>query len=168
MPLELLRTQIFDKLSVIGRPLILTMQLVESAEGLARSINLRNRLIEEMRAKGDNVSEDYKMEKYFGTQSREGHIDRNYPDAVTAIYNQTDDGIVFSKLLYEDLIDHGMEIREKFEKTFGKPAPPIGKPSFTQAEQLGLIPDLKEYSDWVNMAPKKTRAPTTGKAADWK
>jgi hypothetical protein len=151
---EMLKSQMTEKVFVIGRSFFLTMVLAETVDGLNKSIALRNQLIETMRAKDNDLTEDYKIEKYFGTKNRLGHIDQNYPDSVEAIWVQTNNGIVFSMLIAQDLIAHGETLKTKFDREFRGEAPKILKADFAEVEKLGLIPDLKDFAQWVNMAPK--------------
>lgn len=146
VPIEVLHKLLFEKISVAGRPLTLVATLSQSIDVLNNSHERRNEIIAKCQANSP-LHPDVLASIYFGLPDRNGHIDRSYPDSVDAISNQTDDCIFFSKLLGEDLFEHGQQLA----KSFGKHSPPIQKVDFTKAEQNGLIPDTKLYVDWLSM-----------------
>jgi hypothetical protein len=74
---------------------------------------------------------------------------------IQSIYLQTDGGIFFSQLLCKDLEEHGNQLAARFQKRFGKGAPRIAHPIFTNAEQEGLMPQSPIYDDWANMFVKR-------------
>ena len=143
---EVLRKLLFEKISVVGRPLTLIATLSQCIDGLNTSLEQRNEIIEKFKANHPE-SPAVSASIYFGIPSEDGHVDTRYPDSVRAISAQTDDCIFFSKLLGEDLFEHG----EELAKTFGRKSPKIQKIDFQKTEQNGLIPDSKLYLDWINM-----------------
>ena len=149
VPIEVLQKLIFEKISLDGRPLILNSNLIRAVQSLNNAIQKRNQLIEGYRAKTPMQSKDFATQ-YFGLPYSGGHIDNNYPSCVEFIYKSTDDCIFFSKLLCEDLVAHG----EQLKKKFGEDAPKIYTPNFNKAVEFGLIPDESKYSDWTNLFVK--------------
>ncbi len=154
VPVDVLQTLVFEKISVNGRPLSLTVTLNQTAAHLADSIKYRNQLIEKCRANSP-LPEDIKIQVYFGMPDKNGHIDNSYPSTIEAIYHHTDSCIYFSALLCQDLIEHGEKIRKIYVEKYSKHAPTINKPDFTQPEKDGLMPNSKDYEDWINMFKKK-------------
>jgi hypothetical protein len=154
LPLAILQQQVFEKLSIIGRPLVLVTTLSQTVHGLSASLEKRNQLIEEFKAKSP-LPDDVLVPLYFGLPQKGGHVDENYPNSVHAIYNQTDDGIFFSDLLGKDLIKYGKVLAATFKKQFGKGAPSINQPDFTKADKEGLMPDTRNYADWTTMFVKR-------------
>lgn len=155
LPIDILQTQVFEKLSLMGRPLGLATTLSQTVHSLSTSLEKRNQLIESYKL----VNPPFSAALYFGLEN-DGQINQDYPSVIDAIYNQTDDGIFFSQLLCKDLVEHGDQIAAKFKKKYGKGAPTISHPDFAKAEELGLLPEEKNYSDWLTMFQKKKSAPT--------
>lgn len=160
VPIEVLQTLLFEKVSVTGRALPLVTTLSQCITALASALEMRNQIIENRKTKSPKDS-DTLAAMYFGLPSKEGHTDRSYPDCVDAISSQTDDCIVFSKLLIDDLIAHG----ECLADEYGKKSPKIHKPDFAKAEANGLIPDYKLYADWMSMF--KVASATNDKRRGW-
>ena len=150
VPIGVLQKLIFEKISLNGRPLNLTATLIRTIQSLNNSIQKRNQLIELYKANSP-IPDEVLATHYFGLPDKNGHIDNIYPSCVQFIYEQTDDCIFFSKLLCEDLVTHG----EQLKKKFGKKSPKINKPDFQKAVDAGLMPDKNKYSDWKTMFVKR-------------
>ena len=90
LPLNTLRHQIFEKISLSNRrALMLVTSLTETVHGLNTSINNRNRLIASYHAEG--MSSDDLLPLYFGLRQPSTHvINKTYPDLIDALYRQTD------------------------------------------------------------------------------
>lgn len=166
LPLDTLRHQIFEKISLSNRrALMLVTSLTETVHGLNSSINNRNRLIASYHAAG-MLSDDL-LPLYFGFPQPSTHvINKTYPDLVDAIYRQTNDGIFYAKLLCDDLFAHNGQLAGRFKKRFGRDAPgTMDKPDFTVPESEGLMPSEADYTDWLTLfkdakPPKpRTRGP---------
>lgn len=147
---DILQTQIFEKLSVVNRPLSLTTTLNQTIHSLNASLEKRNQLIEFYKSGDSEVTAPV----YFGFPQG-GKINQDYPSVIEAIYNQTDDGIFFSQLLCKDLVEHGNQIAEQFKKNFKKGAPTISEPDFSEAVKLNLMPTADKYNYWFTMFIKK-------------
>lgn len=156
LPMAVLQQQMFEKLSLSGRPLSLQLALVQTAHALNEFVDRRNRLIEGY--KGSPHSPDKLASLYFGLRDQSGHINEEYPSCLNAIHSHTDDGIFFSLLLCDDLALHGKQLEEKFAKQFGRPAPKAVSSDFSKAKELGLIPDAAPYSDWITGFVQKEAA----------
>lgn len=154
LPVDILQAQVFEKLSLMGRPLNLATTLSQTAHSLSESLEKRNQLIEFYKVNA-LARKDGFVALYFGLP-QDGHINQDYASSLDAIYNQTDDGIFFSQLLCKDLVEHGEQIAARFKKKYGKDAPTINKPDFTKAETLGLMPEAENYADWAGMFVKST------------
>jgi gas vesicle protein len=154
LPMDSLRSVVFERLSIVGRPLNLVVTLSQTAQCLEDSIERRNALIEGYKAGGGKDSQRF-VELYFGLPYGEGHINLDYPGTVDAIYSQTDDGIFFGKLLCDDLYEHGSKLCEAFKGKFKKPPPCVSKVDFSTVEASELIPDDEKYVKWVNAFVKK-------------
>jgi hypothetical protein len=149
LPIDSLQRQLFEKLSTVGRPLGLATTLAQTAHELNSLLEKRNQLIEAFKANLNKEQERLPF-LYFGLPYAQGHIDQNYPDTITGIYDQTDNGIFFSQLFCKDLVEHGEHLAKLFAKKFGNGAPKISKPDFTKAEAAGLMPSADKYGDWLS------------------
>lgn len=156
LPVEMLQRQMFDKLSIGGRPLSAITTLIQTSTWLNESIERRNELIEELKSNTNFDNSAPLIVLYFGLPYKGSHVNRDYPDVIDAIYSYTDDVIFFSHLLLEDLNHHGNQLANKFNKLFGDEAPKINEASFELPKKIGLMPDEKNYSDWLNAFIKKT------------
>lgn len=152
VPVSILQTQIFEKLSLDGRPLLLTTTLVQTVEALNVCIAKRNQLIEDFKA--SSLPEIQLLALYFGFPF-DGRVDQVYSDTIEAIYRQNDDGIFFSSQLCGELTRHGDQLAASFKKRFGKGVPRIHKPDFAKAVSDGLMPSESDYADWMSMFVKR-------------
>lgn len=152
LPTDMLRTIVFERLSLVGRPLNLVMTLAQTAQCLDESVEKRNALIEKYKV--NFASDNQNLPPlYFGFPYREGHVNLEYPGTVAAIYNQANDGIFFSNLLCKDLYEHGQQVADEFKKKFKNEAPAVSKVDFSTAADL--LPDEKDYADWTSAFAKK-------------
>lgn len=156
-PLDILRQQVFEKLFLNGRPLLLTTALSDTVFGLNTSVDNRNKLIEFY--KQQSISPQQLVSLYFGLRQQNTHVvNQEYPSLMDAIYRQTDDGIFYSHLLCTDLFDHGRELARRFKARFGKDAPTtLNKPDFS--DQSALMPNVTDYADWFNLIIDKQKGP---------
>lgn len=163
LPIEILQKAIFERISVIGRPLSLATVLGQSVADLNMSNALRNSLIDAFKRMGQPIN----AYLYFGL--RQGDIvNEEYPSSVTAIFRQTDDAIFFSHLLVRDLIEHGTQTAGIFSREIGKGAPRVSVQDFTEAVEAGLMPDDRLYSDWFTKFTKHEIPPTfVAKSMSW-
>ena len=60
-----------------------------------------------------------------------------------------------NKYLTDDFERHGKNLKKKF-----KWLPEINEPRFQRAEEMGLMPDQKNYEDWVNMFVPRKKKPS--------
>jgi hypothetical protein len=146
VPIELLHTFLFEKVSVTGLPLMAVVTLSQCIDGLNTSLDKRNDFVAESK-KRSPIPHGELESIYFGAPDKNGRIDRTYPDTIDAISSYTDDCIFFSKLLGDVLMEHG----RKLGKLYGRKSPRIHKLDFTKAEKNGLIPDKNVYANWLNM-----------------
>jgi hypothetical protein len=149
LPVDVLQRQIFEKLSIRGRPLNLTTTLGQSIHGLSTMLERRNQLIESYKSSGKPLDPAL----YFGLPQR-GAVNEDYPSAIKGIYDQSEDSIFFSQLLCKDLVEHCRQVAARFKTEFGRGAPQVSEPDFVKAEQAGLMPDGANYRDWLTMFKK--------------
>ena len=158
LPLPILQTQVFEKLSVQGRPLLLLTTLDQSVGGLNEAIRKRNQLVETFKARPPSPSPSPASSEflalYFGFPFQ-GRTDQQYSDTIEAMYKQADDAIWFSAKLCSDLTAHGDQLSVTFKNKFGNGAPRIHKPDFTKATEENLMPSDDDYGDWLRMFVKR-------------
>ena len=141
-PEDSLQKQIQEKLSLSGRPLILTTMLAQSIHTLNVSLEKRNKFVQ-MLADRPPV----KPHEYFGLLHN-GHLNEEYPSLVETIYKHTDDGIYIGRLLSQELVKHGEAIAARYNSKFRDGAPRVSRSNFTEAEQAGLMPSADQY-EWT-------------------
>lgn len=152
LPMDTLRAVVFERLSIVGRPLNLVVALTQSVQCLEDSLTKRNTLIEGYKTEFAKDNQGLAT-LYFGLPYGEGHVNLDYPGTINAIYNQTDDGIFFGNLLCKDLHEHGKQLSGVFKKKFKNDPPSISEVDFASA--TSLMPDETNYADWVKAFVKK-------------
>jgi hypothetical protein len=148
IPSDLLRTQVIEGISIVGRPLTAAISLIGAIESLADTIRKRNELIERFRSLGAEGAEQLPA-FYFGMPYRSGHISTEYPDCIEALQRLTDDVIFFSELLGKDLMDHGKAALDRYKKIAKVRKEKISQIDFSDAHQQGLMPNSADYADWL-------------------
>lgn len=146
LPMDTLQAVVFERLSIIGRPLSLVVTLAQTVHSLEESLAKRNTLIEGYKTEFAEDTQRF-APLYFGLPYDEGHVNLDYPGTIDAIYSQTDDGIFFGNLLCKDLHEHGKQLSDSFKRKFKKDSPRVNEVDFAMAG--GLMPDEKNYADWV-------------------
>ena len=147
-PNDILRTIVFERLSLTGKPLNLIEVIVQTTQCLNESIRYRNNLLENYKVRFANENKEF-IYLYFGLPYANNRVNRDYSDLINAIYNQTNDGIFFSQLLCRDLHKHGNQLMEEFRKKFKKDVPSVSEVDFRTVIAEGLMPNEKDYDDWT-------------------
>jgi hypothetical protein len=146
-PIDVLRTQMFEKVSAVGRPLALTAALAGSVETLGNVIRKRSELIDRFRGLGEG--HPHLIPMYLGEPYGPGHVSEEFPDTVDAMYRLTDDVIFFSSLLAADLMTHGKDVLERYGKAVKVKGQRISSADFSDAREKGLMPEPANYIDWT-------------------
>jgi len=154
-PTEILSELVFEKLSLTGRSLNLVIALIQNIHGHYESIRKRENIIEDYKSLEAKGKQDMIAALYFGLPYGDGHINSEYPSLIKAISTQTDDGIFFSKLLCQDLSKHGKQLLETLKKNFRNVNQSVTEIDFAKAESHDLMPDDKNYADWLSAFEKK-------------
>ncbi|MEQ8267318.1 MAG: hypothetical protein RH982_08980 [Parvibaculum sp.] len=150
-PTDILQNLAFEKISLNGRPLVLSTILAQTETSINAAIGGHRDLCHFFK-ENSPWDPDVLAPAYLGIPDKDGHQDRRYALFLKSISEKTDDGIWFSNLLCKDLIKHG----EKLRRDFGKTAPQINKVDFSDAEKKGLIPDFKAYKTWLTHSEIET------------
>lgn len=140
---------LFEKLSIAGRALSLVGALIRQGNVLEQILINRNHYILSFRER-TFASPEERMDTYFGFSSQSGAIDTNNKDYIDGMLSCTDDCIIYSKLLIEDLHTHGCQLRSRFSEHFEDPAPKITEVKFDSLTHPELLPDLQKYSDFLS------------------
>ena len=163
VPIETLRAQVYENISVTGRPLALVGALSGAIDSLADTINKRNALIEQFRALGA-AGEAQLPAFYFGLPYGPGHVSTEYLDTVESMYTLTDDVIFFSELLGKDLMEHGNNILNQYRKIAKVKKEKISELDFEKAYENGLMPNKNNYADWLKAFIKPAQQDTPADA----
>lgn len=148
IPLDLLNGQVYKNMNLNGRPVSSTAQIDNTIASLDCAIETRDSVIQMIRMSPE-MSEADKANLYFGFPLPDGSLSTEYADALKGISNYVDDIIFFSKLLCDDLVDHGQKTRESFKKRYREEAPEVNKVDLSPAKERGLMPDEGQYADWL-------------------
>lgn len=149
LPIDTLKELVYEKISATGRPLALTAALAGTISTLAEMVSDRRRLIENFKQLSDD-DQSVLPALYFGLRYGGGHVNEEFRNNIEGIHRMNDDVIFFSNLLCMDLIKHGEAILTKYRNVAKIKSEKINKASFADAEKRGLMPDEKNYGDWVS------------------
>jgi hypothetical protein len=152
MPIDVLRDQLYERISVNGRPLATVATLSGSVAALSETLEKRRELIERIRVLGTD-DEAQVPAIYFGLPYAVGHTTTEFPDSIEALQRLTDDVIFFSELLSIDLIAHGEHLLAQYKKISRANKEKISKTDFTDARNKGLMPNPVDYADWLRGFP---------------
>lgn len=155
VPVEVLQTLLFERISVTGRPLALISTLIQTLESLKRSVAARNSLIEQFKKVDPNALPQFNA-IYFGLPFDGGHLDQQYSDTVMAISKLTDDAIFFSSLIAKDMNEYGENILVRYKKLSRDKTQSVSTCDFTIAKKNGLMPSEDDYQDWLKGFVKKS------------
>lgn len=151
VPFDDVSRVIQEQVNVRGRPLALVSTIQNSLTSLRESLVYRNKLIEQFKFNYQGVPEQQRLEIYFGLPLPNGNVNQEYSDTLQAISQYTDDVIFFSSLLCSDLVAHGENIRTQYRRAFGRHLDKTTSPDFNTEKAEKLMPDKKEYEDWLTM-----------------
>lgn len=150
VPIDALRSLVYEKLSVSARPLALVSTLTGTLSALADTIGNRNGLIASFKELSPQVREATLPALYFGRPYGEGHVSTEYLDTMTGLQNLTDDVIFFSYLLCKDLATHGNKVLDKFKSEFKGVVEQIHAIELSPEKTAGLMPPDEQYSEWLS------------------
>lgn len=149
LPINVLQNHIYEKLSISGRPLALVATLAGASSSLEDTIRNRNVQIERFKRIPQNQRDSVFPAIYFGLPFGGGHVSTEYADTIDALYRLTDDVIFFSRLLCQDLENYGEEILSKYKSHIKDTEETIHSIEFDTEKTKNLLPDEKEYQDWL-------------------
>lgn len=156
VPIDVLRTQVYEKISALGRPLALVAALVGSIASLTDVIHKRNALIERFQ-RLDPEGYAQLPAFYFGLPYGPGHVSTEFADTIESLHRLNDDVIFFSELLGQDLMTHGSQVLGEYRKIAKVKKEKISAVDFTEPRNQGLMPDAANYTDWLEGFPTATQ-----------
>jgi len=148
VPIDVLRKQIYENISVGKRPLALVAALDGTISFLADMIQQYHDLIELSK----NLQGAKFASFYFGFPHG-NELSSEFPDTIEALHKQTNDVIFFSELLGKDLMAHGANILVQYGKVNKIKKEKIVSVDFADARAKGLMPDVSAYPDWFKIKP---------------
>lgn len=147
-PTEALERCVFEKISVRGRALVATVDLIGAINGLRASIEYRNNMIDDFRESTQGVP-DIMPHLYLGLPLPSGVVDQRFSHNIDALYAQTDQCIFFSRILATELLNYGNRIRRHYRWRFRLRVAELKPAIWTMAEAENLIPPDEDFTDWL-------------------
>jgi hypothetical protein len=138
-----LKQQMFANIDLHPRAIGLVYALDRAADQHTLMIGELNKLTLEFHGKKLNDQELAAL--YFGIGLGKRTDDR-YATTIRGLYSTTDDCIMFSRLLSDELVRHGQRLAPKLPKRLRGSFPSA---DFSRQEREGLMPDPKEFPSWM-------------------
>lgn len=154
VPIDELRSLVYEKLSVSARQHALVSTLTGALASLNDTITTRNGLISRFKQLPPKDRDTVLPALYFGRPYDGGHVSTEYLDTMSGLQNLTDDVIFFSHLLCKDLTSHGKRVLEKFKSQFKGVTERIESIELSADKTMGVMPDEKHYSEWLTGFPE--------------
>jgi len=154
--IDSMRSVVLDRISVVGRPLHLAVELAEFAARLVGAMDARNAQIEAIKKNG-GIDTDEAARRLFGLPFDDGQHDLTFEQTLTAIVTTTDDMIFFAYLLCKDLQKHGHWLVEKYRKRVAGSVPHITDIDFSERISDGTIPPAEKYLDYTTKFVERKR-----------
>ncbi|WP_155295357.1 hypothetical protein [Chromobacterium violaceum] len=155
LPVSELQQTIAEKLSANGILLALPIQLAMVADGIERLLDSHRGFIEMIRAIPDDGM-NAKTYFYFGKLSPNGGGSTEFPDTLSGINQHIDDGIFFSHLLCEELMQVGGKYLADYKKIKKDTEDRISTVDFQNIMHENLIPSKELYQDWLKAFKSNT------------
>ena len=150
VPIDALRSLVYEKLPVPPRQIALVAALTGALSSLAETIENRNGLISKFKNLTQEERDRMLLALYFGLPYAGGHVNTEYTGIMQGMKNLTDDVIFFSHLLCKDLEPHGNEVLYEFKSKFKGVVDQIHAIELSPEKTSGLIPPVEQYSEWMS------------------
>lgn len=152
--LDQLRPLMFGNITLDARTVQLMTALDRCVDQHAAIIAEHNKIVAAFER--DQPNPELLAARLFGLRVGT-RVDDRYPTTIRALYSGTDDCIMFSRLLGDDLVDHGKRLAAKLPRRLrGRYA----TFDFSQAAREGLMPNLDDFKSWLPAAPVAVRRPS--------
>lgn len=149
LPIQLLQSHTFEKISITGRALLLTTAIAQAADYLASSMHRRNEIVGELLR--DNISGQELLNRYLGLETSAGSKNSEYPQTIQQIYEMTDDLLACSELLANELHQHGLSMFKQLPPRIRNDLPPIVLPDLEAMRRDGWAPAEAAYAPWTSV-----------------
>lgn len=148
MPIDTLKTLVYERISAYGRPLAVVAVLEQSIVGMHEVARKREQLVRTFSSGA--VPKELFPHLYFGLRQKNGDTNQEHPDVVEALHSYVDDVAFFSSLLCADLVKHGTEVRAALVRKSEKNVPRVSTADFSGPKAKGLMPPDAQYKDWIS------------------
>jgi hypothetical protein len=142
-----LERTVFEKCSLGHEGLAAVLSLQDATDDLNASIDYRNSLIADFQ-KNAPPSHEERIAFYIGAY-RDGKVDQRFANNIEALSHQVGDSIFFGMLLSEKLFELERKLRARNWWKYRLEMPRQHPADWTLAKNEDLIPDRKQYSDWL-------------------
>lgn len=160
IPLPLLETQVYDRLSATARPLALVTAIAAAYTALATAMRGRDELIMSWKSLDQQQFLQLMPTVYFGLPGNKT-VDTRYADMLRAMFDGANNIIFFGELLCTDLAEHGANLQKKaHSRKLKQKLKKIHKVDFSKARAEGLMPSHAEYADWLQGFVRAPEEPT--------
>lgn len=148
--IPMLEKLVYERINSSGTVLALFALIAQSAAGVGDAIELRNKIVEELRAKNPIPPEEL-ADIYFGLVTANGHADSRFRSAIEALASHVDGTLFGAYVLAKELAKRAESLAVTKARRFRKPAqrkgfPRAAKAKFGPLEERGLLPPLD--ADW--------------------
>ena len=157
LPIDRLRTIVFEQISITGRPIQLSSMLLGTLAQLDALCDKRTECISRFKT----LEEPQKLCVYFGLETPDGVIDQTYPETLEGIYSLADASMFFAWLLCIDLSKHSRSIALELRRWPWQKIRNVHRAKFASAEEKGLMPPFEQFNDWTGY--KQARPPKRSK-----
>jgi hypothetical protein len=147
LPTESLEKQIFERISIQGRALAASVELVGAIDALDKSIQYRNDLIVEIKQQSPMPPLQLAL-RYYGLRAQGDIIDDRFQSNIQALHAQTDDCIFFARKLADDLFNYGTRLRRRNAWKYRLGIPKMVREDWKFVDK-GLMPDESLYANWL-------------------
>jgi hypothetical protein len=148
-PGELLEKIVFEKCALGAKGLAAAISLTGAIDHLQNSIDYRNGLISDFRARNAAMTELERIQFYVGAPGQ-GHVDNRLSHNITALASQTDDCIFFGTVSADELLRRSDRLWKRSIWKYRLGLPRLRPVDWTAAREAGLLPNEAEYANWTS------------------
>jgi hypothetical protein len=152
-PDDILAKLIFEKSSIGEKGAIIAIELSTSIENLNYACDFRTRLIDEIR-KEPALTDEQLAQRYLGIENS-GQTDARFSHSMEMLRLYTDDCIFFSKMLADELLIYGRNLRNRYRWKYRLPVGKMKGADWSMAERENLIPPPDQYANWTRVFKKR-------------
>lgn len=143
---ESMEALMMRQISPSSKILSCMLMLKKSSIGLSRTIVERSELVDMHKNMKDK---NHSIHMYLGRPTHMAIIDTSFPDNISALSNQCDDCLFYSKQLVDELMQLGVDMQKKNRKKFGNRIPKIPYILWDEKGLKTWMPDYSNYSEWT-------------------